>query len=65
MNTLELWFHGAELTVMIFGVAAPVLWGAARLRSIMKDFPPHRHLNGKIMYPAGYAPGKTEAIGER
>jgi hypothetical protein len=64
VSQLELWFHGIELAVMIFGVAAPIIWSAFRLRSVLKDFPPHRHLNGKVIYPIGYAPSRTETIEE-
>ena len=62
MNPLEFWFHGIEISVLVFGVAAPMIWSAMRLRSILKDFPPHRHVNGKVFYPAGYAPARAETV---
>ena len=61
MNT-ELWFHGIEIAVMLFGVALPMIWGVVRITSLLKDFPPHRHLNGKIVYPAGYQPTEAETL---
>ncbi len=60
MKQWEFIFHASELGVLVFGVAAPIVWSAFRLRSLLKDFPPHRHLNGKILYPKGYAPGEIE-----
>lgn len=60
MNQWELVFHAGELGVLIFGVAAPIIWSALRLRSVLKDFPPHRHINGTIIYPSGYAPTDLE-----
>lgn len=60
MNGAELNFHVAELAVLVFGVAAPIIWSTLRLRSIFKDFPPHRHINGTILYPADYAPTEVE-----
>lgn len=53
--TQESWFHAAEIFVMIvFG--SPLVWSALRIASLLKDFPLHRHLNGKILYPRGYEP---------
>lgn len=60
MSPAELTFHFAELAVLVFGVAAPIIWSSMRLRSILKDFPPHRHINGSIIYPAEYAPTEVE-----
>lgn len=60
MPETELLFHGAELLVLIFGVAAPMIWSALRIRSILRDFPPHRHINGSIIYPAEYVPTEIE-----
>jgi hypothetical protein len=54
----ELIFHGVEVLILLFGVAWPIVWAALRFRSILQDFPPHRHLGGggKILYPKGYMP---------
>jgi hypothetical protein len=62
MNKWELIFHAAELAVMIFGVACPVIWATLRLRSILLDFPPHRHIGGTILYPKGYEPSQASTI---
>lgn len=56
----EIIFHGVEVVVLIFGVAWPMLQSANRLKSILQDFPPHRHINGKILYPVGYTPTEPE-----
>jgi hypothetical protein len=34
-----------------------------RFISIQKDFPPHRHVNGQVLYPKDYAPEKAQAMG--
>ena len=54
--TTDNMLHIAEILV----IGAPLWWGAIRLASIFKDFPPHRHTNGHIFYPKGYEPGKME-----
>lgn len=58
----ELWFHAVEILVMIVGIAVPALKASARLSSLMKDFPPHRHTDGKIIYPTGMVPTKIEEL---
>jgi hypothetical protein len=60
--TAEVWFHLAELAVMVFGMALPLLWGAFRLMSLLRDYPPHRHINGTILFPRGYEPPETEKL---
>lgn len=58
--TPEVWFHGAEVLILLFGVAYPMVRSSQRLRQILSDFPPHRHINGKILFPKGYAPTDPE-----
>jgi hypothetical protein len=60
--TPELWFHAIEIFIMLFGLAIPVIWGTIRLASLLKDFPPHRHINGTIIFPHGYEPVDTEKL---
>ena len=50
--------HVVEILVL----GAPLWWSAFRLASLFKDFPPHRHDNGHIIYPKGYEPGRVEAL---
>lgn len=51
--------HGAELSG-----AFVVLWKAIRVlnrfESVMKDYPPHRHVGNRILYPRDFSPAKTE-----
>jgi hypothetical protein len=54
--TTDTLLHLAE----IFIIGAPLWWSAIRLASILRDFPPHRHDNGHIIYPKGYEPGVVE-----
>jgi hypothetical protein len=66
MSSIELAFHIAELLVLVFGVAWPATWAALRFRSILQDFPPHRHLGERtILYPKGYAPGPLSGSRDR
>lgn len=58
----ETQFHVAELSVMVFGMALPLLWGAFRLMTLLKEYPPHRHINGKILFPHGYEPPEVEKL---
>ena len=46
-------------------VQAPILFGVVkvvRFVNIQKDFPPHRHINGSVLYPAGYEPGPPQVL---
>jgi hypothetical protein len=51
----DLTFHTAEL-LTIMTAAAYVIRAANRVFTVLKDFPPHRHINGSIVYPEGYEP---------
>ena len=53
--TLDLQFHIAEL-LTILTAAFFVIRAANRVWSVLKDFPPHRHINGSIIYPEGFEP---------
>jgi hypothetical protein len=57
--TPELWFHAVEILVLIFGIAMPAMWGAFRLAMLVREYPPHRHINGKIVFPKGYEPSEV------
>jgi len=50
--------HIVEIVI----IGAPIWYGAVRLSSIMKDFPPHRHDNGHILYPKGYEPPAVQNL---
>jgi hypothetical protein len=32
------------------------------LKRIFKDYPPHRHINGKVLYPKDYTPTRAESM---
>lgn len=55
----ETYFHGAEILILLLGVALPMWRSSQRLRNILQDFPPHRHVNGKIIFPKGYKPDEA------
>jgi hypothetical protein len=55
-----MWFHAVEILVLILGVALPAMRSASYLKGVLKNFPPHRHINGSIIYPAEYAPTDIE-----
>lgn len=42
---------GNLLTIVV------LLYPVLRLASVMRDFPPHRHIGHEIVYPKGMAPG--------
>lgn len=57
----------ADLVHQIFHYALdPVLFGALvwviKLLLAFRDFPPHRHINGKIVYAKGFEPPRTEEL---
>ena len=58
---IDLTFHAAELLVLL-GVAWKVISALNRFTGILRDYPPHRHINGKIIFPDGYTPTKAEHI---
>ena len=59
----DAWFHLAEIAVLILGIALPSWSRDRRLKNLMSDFPPHRHLMGKIIFPKGYEPTEVESNG--
>lgn len=59
---IELVFHGTEIVVIGAGFWKLVRV-ATRLLDVMEDFPPHRHVNGKVLFPKGYAPPRIERMG--
>lgn len=52
---------------MMFGtfvVLLPMGWAIVRklnyLADVFKEYPPHRHINGNILYPKEFSPGRVE-----
>lgn len=54
--TPETYFHGAEVLILLLGIALPAWKNNSYLKSVLKNFPPHLHTNGDIIYPDGYEP---------
>jgi hypothetical protein len=42
------------LEIVVLGT--PLWWGGIRLVNVLREYPPHRHVNGKIEYPKGMEP---------
>lgn len=55
-------FTISPLTILFNGVVLGALWKILRLISLQKDYPPHRHVNGKIIYPKDYAPEQAQSM---
>ena len=49
-------YHILELVVLGF----PLWGGFLTMIAVFRLYPPHRHVNGKIIYPPGLSPGKIE-----
>lgn len=58
---IDAFVHIAELIL-----AVPVLWKANRALTRYLDerenYPPHLHVNGKILFPNGLAPKKPQEL---
>lgn len=60
VNPVADWLiHGGELMAFI-AVAWKVIGRLNRDESLRTDYPPHRHVNGNIMYPPDYPPPPIE-----
>lgn len=69
--SVEIQFHLAELGIL-FSIAITVVVTSirtgriiGRLEGMFKDFPPHRHINGHIVYPDGFVPSSIEDMRKR
>lgn len=65
MQTIEFLAHASEIVVSLF-VILPVAWKvfrvANRILDVMKDFPPHRHVNGQIIFADGFEPTQPQTL---
>lgn len=60
----DIWFHSGELlTIIVAG--GRVIRAANRVLDVMKDFPPHRHVNDHVIYPDGYPPAPIEELKQK
>lgn len=53
--------HLVELGTVI-GTAWRVVSIAKEVLDVLKEFPPHRHINGRIAYPKGFEPAVIESL---
>ena len=57
-----------DLAVHLVEALSIVLVGLGGLRKLnhlielFKDFPPHRHINGFVLYPEGYQPASPQKM---
>ena len=51
-------YHVVDWVVM----GIPLWVGLIYFVVVMRLYPPHRHINGKIEYPPRFAPGKVEDL---
>ena len=59
--SIDNFVHVAELVPLI-GLGWKMLRVLTRLEDNLKNFPLHRHLNGKIIYPSGEEPPRVEVL---
>lgn len=50
-------------TLIILGIAWKAVRVINRVMGILQDYPPHRHINGKVIYAKGFEPTPVETIG--
>lgn len=68
MNSLPTYlFSGAFGVILllawrVFVTTGQVLKWLAREESLKADYPPHRHTDGKIIYPKEYPPAPVESL---
>jgi hypothetical protein len=60
-GSLDVYFHLVELIAVLGGVIK-VVTDVGKIRAMFQDFPMHRHVNGKIIYPKGYEPSEIEQL---
>jgi hypothetical protein len=64
----DLSFHIAEILTLLticgtcIATAVKVIRAAQRVETTFKNFPPHRHINGSIVYPEGYEPTPIQQL---
>jgi len=56
--------HAIADTVLA-GLLIPSIWGAVKLFILLRSFPMHLHVNGKVVYPEGWEPPVVKALGEK
>lgn len=57
----ELYTHLAEIVVLA-GFGWRIIRKLTGILDALKEYPPHRHVNGKILYPKDYEPGREAKL---
>jgi hypothetical protein len=58
--TLDNFIHLSE-ALSILGVGWRILRKFDRVLDVLQEYPPHRHSNGKIVYPKHFSPSVVES----
>lgn len=48
--------------LIVIGFAVRALRFMGRVEQLFNDYPPHRHVNGTVIYPKGYKPTDEERL---
>jgi len=62
MFNVDLTIHIGEFLTLCY-VAYRVVKALSRVESLLRDFPPHRHVNGSVIYPEGFEPTAVQKLG--
>lgn len=63
-NVLGLAIHGGTTGLLIAALVV-LVWAVrilTRYHSILKDYPPHLHVNGKVLYSPDFPPPPLERL---
>jgi len=58
-NPVTVSLHVGEI-LAILGVGYKIFRKLSVIIDAFENFPPHRHVNGKILYPRDFSPGRIE-----
>jgi hypothetical protein len=50
------------VVITVLGLAARVIVRLERDASLRRDYPPHRHVGGRLLYPKEYEPSSVERL---
>lgn len=64
MSALDWMIHGGSIGAagIMFRVAIKMWKRLERDDALHRDYPPHRHINGKILFPHDYEPAQVEQL---
>lgn len=63
-HSIDLLLHGGDLGAFFFViyVGYKVNNRLNRDESLRRDYPPHRHINGSVIYPSEYEPAQVDHL---